>query len=118
MTSESESLPDGTETTLEDPESPTDGTEVPSAAGARASAMAAIGRMISRSLEQWRLILLAASVLAAVGVAAGVFFFQYRPDRQIDDAAARRAIRAASDGAVATVSYSSDTMDRDFAHAE
>jgi Mce-associated membrane protein len=118
MTSESESLPDGTETTLEDPESPTDGTEVPSAAGARASAMAAIGRMISRSLERWRLILLAASVIAAVGVAAGVFFFQYRPDRQIDDAAARRAIRAASDGAVATVSYSSDTMDRDFANAK
>jgi Mce-associated membrane protein len=53
-----------------------------------------------------------------LGLAAGVFFFQYRPDRQIDDAAAQRAIRAASDGAVASLSYSPDSMDRDFAAAK
>lgn len=68
--------------------------------------------------KKWRSILLAASVIAAVGLAIGLFLFQYRPDRQIDGAAAHRAIRAASDGAVAAVSYSPDSMDRDFANAK
>ena len=56
-------------------------------------------------------------MIAAVGLAACLFVLQYRPDRQIDDAAARRAIQEASDGAVATLSYSSESIDRDFARA-
>ena len=80
--------------------------------------MAAISRLTALSFEQWRSILLAALVIAAVGLATGLFFFQYRPDRQIDDAAAQRAIRAASDGAVASLSYSPDSMNRDFANAK
>ena len=73
-------------------------------------------RSLSASATPARAIL-TTSVVAAVGLAACLFVFQYRPDRQIDDAAARRAIQAASDGAVATLSYSSDSMDRDFAKA-
>jgi Mce-associated membrane protein len=80
--------------------------------------MVALSRVTGRCLEHWRSILLAASVIAAVGLAIGLFFFQYRPDRQIDDAAAQRAIRAASDGAAASLSYSSDSMARDFANAK
>jgi Mce-associated membrane protein len=80
--------------------------------------MVVMRRLTDRCLEEWRSILLAASVIAAVGLAAGLFFFQYRPDRQIDDAAAQRAIRAASDGAVASLSYSPDSMARDFATAK
>jgi Mce-associated membrane protein len=118
VTSEPESLRDDAETAVEEPESPTDGTEAPSPGDARPSRMAAISRLTARSLEQWRSILLAALVIAAVGLATGLFFFQYRPDRQIDDAAAQRAIRAASDGAVAVLSYSSDSVDRDFANAK
>jgi Mce-associated membrane protein len=118
MTSEQESPSDGAETALEDPESPTDSTATPSPGDARPSRMAAISPVTDRFLANWRSILLAASVIAAVGLAAGVFFFQYRPDRQIDDAAAQRAIRAASDGAVAVLSYSSDSLDRDFANAK
>ena len=47
-----------------------------------------------------------------------LYVLLYRPDRQIDDAAARRPIQAASDGAVASLSYSSDSMARDFAAAK
>ena len=118
MTSDPESPRDGAETAREDPESPTDSTEAPSPGDARPSRRAAVSRVTARCLEQWRSILFAASVVAAMGLAVGLFFFQYRPDRQIDDAAARQALQAASDGAVASLSYSSDSMDRDFANAK
>jgi Mce-associated membrane protein len=118
MTSEQGSPRDGAEAALESPESPIDSTEAPSPGDPRPSRMVAISRVTRRRLEKWRSILLAASVIAAVGLAGSLFFFQYRPDRQIDDAAAHRAIRAASDGAVASLSYSPDSMDRDFATAK
>ena len=53
-----------------------------------------------------------------MGLAVGVFFILYRPDQQVDDAAAHRAIQAASDGAVSVMSYSYDHLDRDFATAK
>jgi Mce-associated membrane protein len=118
MTSDSESPRDDEDTPVDEPESPTDSAEAPAAGDARPSRMAAISRLTARSLENWRSILLAASAIAAVALAAGLFFLQYRPDRQLDDAAAHRAVQAASDGAVASLSYSTDTMDRDFANAK
>jgi Mce-associated membrane protein len=118
MTSEPGSPRDGAETAPEGPESPSDSTEASAAGDARRSRMATVSGLTTRCLEHWRSILLAASVIAAVGLAIGLFFFQYRPDRQIDDDAARRAIQAASDGAVAALSYSSDSLDRDFANAK
>jgi Mce-associated membrane protein len=57
-------------------------------------------------------------VVAAVGVAAGVYFILYWPDQRVDDAAAHRAIQAASDGAVAVLSYSYDHLNRDFDNAK
>jgi len=80
--------------------------------------MVVIKRLPDRCLANWRPILVTALVVVAVGITAGLFFFQYRPDRQIDDAAAQRAVRAASDGAVASLSYSPANMDRDFAAAK
>jgi Mce-associated membrane protein len=118
MTSDSGSPRDDTDTAVDESEAPTDDKEVPAPAETGRSGMAAMSRLTSRGLEHWRSILLAVSVIAAMTLAAGVFFFQYRPDRQIDDAAAQRAVQAASDGAVASLSYSTDTMDRDFANAK
>jgi Mce-associated membrane protein len=118
MTSDSESPRDDQDTAVDELESPTDDKEVPAPAETGRSGMAAIGRLTAAGLKHWRSILLAVSVIAAMTLAAGVFFFQYRPDRQIDDAAAHRAVQAASDGAVASLSYSTDTLDRDFANAK
>jgi Mce-associated membrane protein len=56
--------------------------------------------------------------MTAVGLPAGLFFILYLPDQQISDAAAHRAIQAASDGAVAVLSYAPDNLNRDFAKAE
>ena len=117
MNSESESPLDDAETAQEDADSDDAGTETPSVGESPAETTGAIDRFASSLLVHWRPILLTASVIAAVGLAACLFVLQYRPDRQIDDAAARRAIQEASDGAVATLSYSSESIDRDFARA-
>jgi Mce-associated membrane protein len=117
MNSESESPLDDAETADEGPDSQNALAEAPSVDESRLDTTTAIDRVASRLLAHWGSFLLTASVVAAVGLAACLFVLQYRPDRQIDDAAAQRAIRAASDGAVAALSYSSENMDRDFARA-
>lgn len=82
------------------------------------SAMHLTRRGIHKLVARWRVIVLATAVVAAVGLAAGLFFFQYRPDQQIDDAAAQAAIKAASDGTVAILSYSPETVDNDVTAAK
>ena len=77
-----------------------------------------IGRRMRRCLARWRPILLTVLLVAALAFGAGYFYFVYRPDLQTDDAAAHQAIKAASDGAVALLSYSPETLDRDFANAK
>lgn len=62
--------------------------------------------------------LLTLLLVAATGYAAGYFYFTYRPDLQTDDTAAHQVVKAASDGTVALLSYSPETLDRDFANAK
>lgn len=112
MSSESESSLDEAP---EEPDSPD--ASAPSVAESEPGGTGAIDRAVTSLLTHWRPILLAASVIAAVGLVACLFFALYLPDRRIDAAAAQRAVQAASDGAVAALSYSSDSMDRDFAKA-
>jgi Mce-associated membrane protein len=117
MTSESESPLGDAESPVEDHESQNASVKETSLGESRPDRMGAADRVASRLLVHWGSILLTASVIAAVGLAACLFGLQYRPDRQLDDAAAQRAVRAGSDGAVAALSYSSENMDRDFARA-
>jgi Mce-associated membrane protein len=85
---------------------------------ARSNGLTTIKRWIRRCLARWRSIVATVLVVAPVGVAAGLFFILYRPDQQVGDAAAHRAIQAASDGAAAVLSYAPDNVDRDFAKAK
>src|ERR1700733_14900510 len=117
MTSESDSPLDDTESAVENPESQSESAEATSVGESRPDTTAAIDRGASRLLGTWGSILLTASVTAALGLGSRFLVLHYRPDRQLDDAAAQRAIRAASDGAVAALSYSTQNMDRDFARA-
>lgn len=75
-------------------------------------------RRIRRLPAHWRVIVLAVAVVAAVGLAGGLFFLQYRPIQQTDDAAAHATIKAASDGTVAILSYAPETVDNDLAVAK
>jgi Mce-associated membrane protein len=77
-----------------------------------------VGRVLRRGVAQWRAILLTMALIAATGFATGYFYFVYRPDVQTDDAATHQVIKAASDGAVALLSYSPETLTRDFNDAK
>ncbi|WP_101946483.1 hypothetical protein [Mycobacterium sp. 3519A] len=63
-------------------------------------------------------IVLAVALLASGGATAWLYFNQYRADRQTDDAAANVALDAAKVGTVAMLSYSPESLDKDFANAK
>jgi Mce-associated membrane protein len=63
-------------------------------------------------------ILVAAALVISAGVAGYLYFAQYRPDQQTNAAAANVALDAAKNGTVALLSYSPDTLDKDFATAK
>ncbi|GLB83315.1 hypothetical protein Mkiyose1665_22740 [Mycobacterium kiyosense] len=57
-------------------------------------------------------------VISTAGYAVGYYFSVYRPDQQTDRAVTRQVIKAASEGAVALLSYSPETLGRDLANAK
>ena len=61
---------------------------------------------------------LAVALLASAGLASWLYVYQFRPDQQSDAATAAQTVKAASDGAVALLSYAPETMDKDFAAAK
>jgi len=77
-----------------------------------------IGRWISAGRARWRVILVVGLTAAAVGLAAGVYLFQYRPDERIDAAVAATAKQAAEDGTIAVLSYSPQSLTDDIAKAK
>jgi Mce-associated membrane protein len=62
--------------------------------------------------------ILIALLVISGGVASWLYFKQYRPDQQTDSSVKAAVVSAASDGTVALLSYSSDTLDQDFASAK
>lgn len=114
MTLEHGSSPAGTETT------PSDETGSPPASPGRVrtDGPATGKRWIRRCVAKWRSIVATVLVVTAMGIAAGLYFVVYQPDQRVSEAEAQRAIRAASDGSVAVLSYAPDHLDRDFARAK
>lgn len=66
----------------------------------------------------WLPIVLALLVVASGALAGSLYWTQYRPDKQTDATAERTVLDAASTGAVALLSYSPDTLDKDFSAAK
>jgi Mce-associated membrane protein len=80
---------------------------------------ASIVRRLARGARaQLGVILLAAALVASAGVAAWLYFEQYRPDEATNPAAATVALDAAKNGTVALLSYSPESLDKDFAAAK
>jgi Mce-associated membrane protein len=85
---------------------------------ARPSRRAVIEGWIHWCVAAWRPILLTALVFGALVLVGSMYSYQYRPDQRVGDVAAQQAIRAASDGTVAMLSYAPASMDHDFAAAK
>ena len=74
---------------------------------------------ITRVLRRyWAAIALGLALVAAAAVASWMFFAVYQPDREVDAAAADSALQAAKDGTVAILTYSPQSLDKDFANAK
>jgi Mce-associated membrane protein len=73
---------------------------------------------LSRLRPGTRTIVLVVLIVAATALAAWTYGYQYRPDLRSDDTAAQSAMRAASDGTVALLSYGPDSVNEDFASAK
>jgi Mce-associated membrane protein len=63
-------------------------------------------------------VLLVVVLLASAGVAAWLYFKQYRPDQETNAAVSGVALDAAKNGTVALLSYAPDSLDKDFAAAK
>ena len=63
-------------------------------------------------------IVLAVALIASAGLAAWLYFGQYRPGQETNDTAANVALDAAKTGTVALLSYSPESLDKDFAAAK
>ena len=57
-------------------------------------------------------------LLISGGAATWLYFKQYRPDKQTDAGVASAVINSASEGTVALLSYSPESLDKDFAAAK
>ena len=74
--------------------------------------------------SRWRIkrllvpISLAVLLLSSAALASWAYLTQFRPDQQTDAAAAAATIKAASDGSIAVLSSSPDSLDKDFAAAK
>ena len=63
-------------------------------------------------------VLLTLLLVASAGVAAWLYFFQYRVDQQTNGDAQNVALEAAKTGTVALLSYAPETMEQDFRTAK
>jgi Mce-associated membrane protein len=77
-----------------------------------------VRRTLRGARSKLGVILLAAALIASAGVSAWLYFNQYRPDQQTNDAAAGVALEAAKSGTVSLLSYSPESLDKDFANAK
>ncbi|MGO9152556.1 twin-arginine translocation pathway signal [Mycobacterium sp.] len=74
--------------------------------------------LVRRVMSHRRLLTVGLLLVTSACVAAGLYFTQYRPDRETDDAAAKAAAAAAAEGTVSLLSYGPDSLDRDLAAAK
>ena len=77
-----------------------------------------VRRVRGGARKHWIAVALAVALIAAAGLTSWMFFAVYRPDRAMDDATAQSAINAASEGTTALLSYSPESLDKDFATAK
>ena len=108
---------DGVEidTATDDKEEDSAAAEIDKAADSADSSSATRRRLSAIPLIPVALVL---GLLVSGTLAGWLYFAQFRPDTQTDNAVAQSAVNAARDGTVALLSYKPDTLNQDFAAAK
>lgn len=75
-------------------------------------------RMLRACKANWLPLTIVFLFVGAAVLTAGLYRYQYLPDQQTDASVAHQAVEAASNGAVALLSYAPGSLDRDFAAAK
>ena len=75
------------------------------------------GRLLRGAARFWAAIVLVVALAVTGALTGWLYVNQYLPDQQTGPAAAEQAIKAASDGTVALLSYSPDSLEQDFDNA-
>jgi Mce-associated membrane protein len=90
-------------------------SEPKAAAKPERDVLGGVGRAARRL---WVAVALTIALVAAAALTGWMYFSVYKSDRDTDAEAMQSAIQAASDGTVALLSYSPDSLDKDFATAK
>jgi Mce-associated membrane protein len=77
-----------------------------------------VRRLGTGARAHWIAVTLAAALIVAAALTSWMYLKVYQPDRAMGDAAAQSAVKAASDGTTALLSYSPESLDKDFATAK
>jgi Mce-associated membrane protein len=102
-------------------------TEVADSASAASTEEVDTPKRAKRARRDWSRVLRRVKVVPAVlvllllgsgGLATWLYFERYHPRQQTDPSVARTVVTAASDGTVALLSYSPESLDKDFANAK
>jgi Mce-associated membrane protein len=109
-----------TEETAEATEDDDSDTEALAEAGSSRGRTERARREWPRPLREVKVVpaLLVLLLVLSGGVAAWLYFEQYRPKQQTNPSVERAVVKAASDGTVALLSYSPESLDKDFANAK
>lgn len=75
-------------------------------------------RLLRAARRNLGVIVVAAALVISAGLATGLYFLQYKPGQETNAAAANVALEAAKNGTVALLSYSPESLDKDFANAK
>jgi Mce-associated membrane protein len=109
--------PDAAETQVDDSvtEVPAEDGDSPKPAKRRPRRRLRMPRDVNVKVVPVILVLL---LLISGGVATWLYFTRYQPNQRNDPGVAQAVVRAASDGTVALLSYSPESLDKDFATAK
>lgn len=120
-TNETENVTDDDTSEVLDIDEPTDSSEAGDEDETKADAPSdnrIHKRLLRGARRNFVAIVIAVALIASAGVAAGLYFGQYRQDRETNAAAANVALDSAKNGTVALLSYSPETLEKDFANAK
>ncbi|MCV7317082.1 twin-arginine translocation pathway signal [Mycolicibacillus parakoreensis] len=101
-----------------DPDATTDTADAPADADTEGAAAPTPAGRSRGTATRWIAVTLVSALFLAAALCCWLYFAMFRGDQQVGPEAEQAAMAAAADGATALLTYSPQTLDKDFAAAE